>query len=243
MKKELISQNFGRFAAGYKQNAKLQLRVAEELIKQCGNLNGQVLDLGAGPGIIATHSNWDVVPLDISFEMCKLAGKNAVNADIESLPFADEAFPNVVASLSLQWVSNLEKALADIRRVLKPGGKLSFTTFAPDSLQELRTAFSYIDSDQHLMEFEHVIKIFAILKKAGFENLVMSSQKISLYYPDIFKALRSIKNIGASYGYSSHKSLRGRKYFQKLENIYQGLHKETQVPLKWEVLYIHAQKV
>ena len=62
-------------------------------------------------------------------------------------------------------------------------------------------------------------------------------------FPDIIRALHSIKDIGASYGFSAHKGLRGRKYFQKLENIYKGICKsEDLVPLSWEVLYIHAEK-
>jgi len=243
MKKEIISRNFSRFASRYETEAKLQLRVAQELIGQCHEFSGTVLDLGAGPGIIAKNSNWDVTSLDISYEMCRLVDDVAVNADIENLPFADNSYPNIISSLSLQWAVDIEKALAEVKRVLKPGGRFAFTTFAPDSLKELKAAFAYIDADQHLMEFEHVIKIFAMLKKAGFANLVMSSQKISLSYPDMLAALRSIKNIGASYGFGAHKSLRGKAYFAKLENVYKGIIKtQAQIPLNWEVLYIHAEK-
>ncbi len=242
LKKQTISRNFSRFADSYEKQAKLQLRVAEELIKQCGILNGPVLDLGSGPGIIAKNSDWEVTSLDIAHEMSRLAKSPAITADIENLPFANESFPNIVSSLSLQWLPNFEKALLEVHRVLKPAGKFAFATFAPDSLKDLRAAFSYIDAGQHLMEFEHAIKIFAMLKKSGFTNLAMTSQKISYNYPDILSALRSIKSIGASYSFNTHKTLRGKKYFEKLENVYQGTLKSETVPLNWEVLYICCEK-
>ena len=243
MKKEIISRNFSRSALQYEANARLQKRVAQELVRQCGNLSGQVLDIGAGPGVIAKNSDWNIVSLDISYDMCALADGISVNADAEHLPFQNEVFAHVVSSLSLQWVEHLENTLAEIFRVLQPGGKFSFSTFAPSSLAELKAAFTYLDSSQHLMEFEHAIRIFAMLKKTGFENLIMKSQKISYQYPDIFSALHSIKNIGASYNYNLHMGLRGKDYFKKLENIYRGICKcEGDIPLKWEVLYIHAEK-
>ena len=172
MKKDIISRNFGHYAAKYEANAKLQLRVARELVEQCGRRNGTVLDIGAGPGIIARNSAWDVVSLDLAYEMCRLAGGAAVNADAENLPFAGAAFGNVVSSLSLQWVEDLERALAEIQRVLQPGGKFAFTTFAPDSLKHLRAAFSYVDDGQHIMEFERAIRVFAMLKNNKLVGLI-----------------------------------------------------------------------
>jgi len=241
LKKQTISRNFGRFAHDYEAKARLQLRAAAELISQCSGFSGPVLDLGSGPGIIRKNSDWEVISLDISPQMSLLAGGDAVTADIENLPFADNSFANIISNLSLQWFANLQAALTEIHRVLRPHGKLAFSTFAPDSLKELRTAFAYMDSNQHLMEFTPVIKLFAMLKKSGFDKLVMSSQKISYNFPDMLSALRSIKNIGAGYNYGSGKGLLGRKYFGRLENIYRGICK-GEVPLNWEVLYIHAEK-
>jgi ubiquinone/menaquinone biosynthesis C-methylase UbiE len=49
-----------------------------------------------------------------------------VQADAESLPFPDASFDAVVASLVLCSVGSQAKALAEVRRVLKPGGELRF---------------------------------------------------------------------------------------------------------------------
>jgi len=243
LKKETVSRNFGRYASHYEDNARLQLRVANELISQCQHFNGKVLDLGAGPGIIRKYTDWKVTELDISFEMCKQSAAATVNGDIETMPFKSESFPFVISSLSMQWV-NFPKALKEIHRVLKPGGKFSFTTFSPNSLRDLKAAYSYIDQAEHLMNFEPVMRLFAMLKKAGFTNLTVSSQAITYYYSNIISALNSIKHIGASYGYSnSKKGLRTRKYFDQLENTYKNICKQgDRIPLNWEVLYIHTEK-
>lgn len=243
MDRSAISRNFGRFAHNYEANARLQLRVAEELVKQAGRLNGAVLDIGAGPGIIDRFSEWDMTALDLSPEMCVLNSTPAVAGDMHDLPFKDDAFDNVVSSLCLQWTDDTELVLEEVRRVVKRGGKFVFSIFAPDSLKDLRDAFAYIDSDEHIMNFEHAIRIFAMLKKSGFENIVMNSQKISYHYPNMLEALRSIKNIGASYAYSKGNGLRGRKYFTRLENAYKAITKnENGVVLNWEVLYIKCEK-
>ena len=66
---------------------------------------------------------------------------------------------------------------------------------------------------------------------------------MNFYFADMLGALRSIKNIGASYNYSGGKGLKTKSYFARLENIYRGITKsEGQISLQWEVLCIHCEK-
>ncbi|HEY3460811.1 MAG TPA: methyltransferase domain-containing protein, partial [Casimicrobiaceae bacterium] len=76
-----------------------------------------------------------------------------VCADIVALPFAGVAFDLVWSNLALQWVNDLPRAFAEFRRVLKVGGLLSFTTFGPDTLRELRSAFAGVDARTHTNRF------------------------------------------------------------------------------------------
>lgn len=248
LKTSNISRNFGRAATGYEKSARLQLRAAQELITQCENFSGRILDIGAGPGIISKLATWpnaDIISLDLSSEMAALSQSYSpsIVANMQQLPVRSSSLDNVISSLSLQWSPDFEVALAEIHRVLKLKGRLAFTTFSPNSLKELKDAFNYLDADQHLMNFEPVMRIFAMLKKAGFDNLIFNSQKITYHYPDILAALKSIKNIGASYAYAKGKGIKTKRYFDKLENIYKGITGEQNISLKWEVLYIHAEKV
>jgi SAM-dependent methyltransferase len=59
-------------------------------------------------------------------------------ADARSLPFGDESFDAVIANHVLFHLPERERALAEIRRVLRPGGTLVGTTVGRGHLQELR---------------------------------------------------------------------------------------------------------
>lgn len=96
----------------------------------------QALDVGTGTGQLALYlaqSGFDVTAVDLSEEMISHARQNAAGqglsirfaiGDAESLDFGDDSF-HVVVSRNLLWTLPApEKALAEWRRVLKPGGRL-----------------------------------------------------------------------------------------------------------------------
>jgi SAM-dependent methyltransferase len=88
-----------------------------------------VLDLGCGDGqltqrIAATGAA--VVGLDASAEMASAARSRGIHvtvASAESMPFADGSFDAVFSNAALHWVRNHDAMLAEVRRVLKPGGR------------------------------------------------------------------------------------------------------------------------
>ncbi|HXG05634.1 MAG TPA: methyltransferase domain-containing protein [Candidatus Binatia bacterium] len=92
---------------------------------------GRVLDLGTGTGRMLPHypPNLRVVGLDPSPAVLNRARRRSRRALLvvgraESLPFRDEAFDTVVGSLVLCSVADPGRALAEVRRVLGPGGEL-----------------------------------------------------------------------------------------------------------------------
>src|SRR6185295_16090273 len=96
------------------------------MAKACWLRGAHILDAGCGTGALSS-SLWRVTGIDIAPGMCRLAHKknNAVtNADVVSLPFADHSFDGVFSSLMLQWVSEPKRALAEMARVVKPGGRV-----------------------------------------------------------------------------------------------------------------------
>lgn len=112
-------------------------RLADALVAAAGRpLAGRyVLDLGAGTGVASaalSQAGARPVALDLAVEM--LAHRNAerppsVAGDARALPFRDSAFDVVVAAFSLNHVPDLEGALAEARRVIRPGGLLLASTF------------------------------------------------------------------------------------------------------------------
>jgi len=100
---------------------------------------GRVLEVGAGTGFNLPHypaAGVDELVLTDGLDgMLRRAGRRAervgrevvtTQAPVESLPFPDAAFDTVVASLLLCSVEDQDRALAEIRRVLKPGGQYLF---------------------------------------------------------------------------------------------------------------------
>lgn len=104
-----------------------------------------VLEVGGGPGElaarIAAELAADVVMLDTSSRMVELARGRGVDArvgDMQDLPFADGSFDCAVAAWMLYHVPSLDRGVAEVARVLRPGGRLVAVTNAEHHLRELR---------------------------------------------------------------------------------------------------------
>lgn len=107
---------------------------------------GRVLEVGGGPGELAARIaealDCEVVMLDVSPRMVELAVGRGVDArvgDVQRLPFDDECFDCAVAAWMLFHVPDIDRGLAELARVLLPGGRLVAVTNAESHLHELRS--------------------------------------------------------------------------------------------------------
>ncbi|MBB5939792.1 class I SAM-dependent methyltransferase [Streptomyces zagrosensis] len=105
------------------------------MIALAGDVAGRrVLDAGCGSGPLSAalrDRGADVTGIDASAGMLALARRRlGAEADLhvadlsDPLPFADDAFDDVVASLVLHYVEDWGPTLAELRRVIAPGGRL-----------------------------------------------------------------------------------------------------------------------
>ncbi|WP_426241719.1 class I SAM-dependent methyltransferase [Nocardioides sp. LHG3406-4] len=106
---------------------------------------GDVLDVGCGTGeqaerIAALHGvGLKAVDFSDRFvELTAARGVDARQADISYLPFDDDTFDVVYAGWMLYHVRDLDRGLAEVRRVLRPGGTFVAVTNGDDHLAELR---------------------------------------------------------------------------------------------------------
>ncbi|MEN8149573.1 MAG: glycosyltransferase [Planctomycetota bacterium] len=107
-------------------------------------VRGRVLDLGSGPGILGPilPAGVETISLDLSTAMLAEAGGRAVAADATAIPLPDHSVDAVVALGLTTYVRDLDRLLAQIARVLRPGGRLviGFTRrHSPDTM--LRAAY------------------------------------------------------------------------------------------------------
>lgn len=105
--------------------------------------NKKILDIGTGTGflsIMLAEMRYEVVGLDISEEMMERARKKATDrgvkvefklGDAEYLPFETGSFDAIVNRAVLWTLPDPKNAIAEWRRVLKPGGKLCFFLHEP----------------------------------------------------------------------------------------------------------------
>jgi SAM-dependent methyltransferase len=122
--------------------------------------DGRLLELGCGPGDLWRENadripdGWTVTLSDFSPGMVRDARENLRNVphdfeyesfDAQEIPFADGSFDAVVANHMLYHVPDLDAAYAEIRRVLKSGGRLYAATNARDNMQEL---YDFVDEFQ-----------------------------------------------------------------------------------------------
>jgi len=103
------------------------------------------LDAGCGTGLILRHLPENSVGIDLNPRNLKKAGKYAPRArlllgDLEAgLPFRDQAFRTVTCTEVLEHLLHPEKALAEFKRVLLPGGRLLGSVPSTSPLWRLRS--------------------------------------------------------------------------------------------------------
>ncbi|MFP4695318.1 methyltransferase domain-containing protein, partial [Thiohalospira sp.] len=162
-------------------------------------------------------------------------------ADLEALPFPAASFDLVFSNLTLQWCDPAA-AFAEVRRVLRPGGLFLFTTFGPDTLHELRSAWAAVDGEAHVNTFVDMHDLGDELVHAGLADPVMDMEYFTLTYPDCRALMRDLKAIGAQTVTGGRRSgLTGRRALAALEAAYEAFRTaEGVLPTTWEVVHGHA---
>ncbi|EQD39279.1 Methyltransferase type 11, partial [mine drainage metagenome] len=100
---------------------------------------GLVLDLGCGEGRLSRDLRtlgFEVIGTDYSMELVAAAraadqAGTYVQADAAHLPFQDASFDLVVAFMSLQDMDQMDLAVAETTRVLRPGGRVCLAVVHP----------------------------------------------------------------------------------------------------------------
>jgi ubiquinone/menaquinone biosynthesis C-methylase UbiE len=146
----------------------------------------KMLEVGCGMGVfaerVAAETGGEVVATDLSPRMVELSlerGLDARLADVQALPFGDGEFDCAAANWMLYHVPDLDRALGELRRVVRLGGTLVATTIGAEHMADI----------WQLVGFEVPVRNFSRengeeLLRRHFERVERHDVDAELVFPD-----------------------------------------------------------
>jgi malonyl-CoA O-methyltransferase len=252
-----VRRSFDRAARGYDPAAVVATEIRNRLLERLDlvKLRPQVvLDLGAGTGhaskaLKQRYKSAEVIALDLAPAMLVEADRrqgwlkrfHRLAADAHRLPLKDSSVQLVFSNLMLEWCHDPDAVFREVRRVLQPGGLLTFTTLGPDTLRELRDSWRQIDPHPHVHRFIDMHDLGDALVRAGLAEPVMDTERLTVTYPDLDALLQELIATGSAN--LAHGRTRGLTPKSHLESLRQRLRPapgQASLPVSVEVVYGHA---
>jgi malonyl-CoA O-methyltransferase len=252
--KRWIGRSFGAAAQGYDAVAGLQRAVGRELLRLCPNecatAPALILDIGTGTGycaarLVESYPEARVLALDVSEGMLRVAleriGRSLragyLCADAAALPFPDRSIDLVISNLAIQWCPDPAAVFCEFRRVLKPGGRLLFSSFGPETLTELRQAFAAVDRYSHVNDFVPGPELERLLGAAGFCEVATAAEVRSMAYSGVAELMRELKSLGAHNVTAGRpRNLTGRRAFERMIEAYPGRRGDGGIRASFEII-------
>lgn len=258
-----IARQFSHAADVYAKHNVLQLRTAS-MLQSNADLSGIVLDIGAGPGT-AFPAAQQVIAVDIAAGMllklsCNFPDYTALCADAMALPLADNSIQAVYSNLALQWCSDFPQALAEIYRVLQPGGHCYVSLITAGSLPQLEYLGLRCNA------FATANDIDAQINSLPWQQSQIQQKTVTVHFAQLTALLQSLKGIGASTpgpreaavgrvtdentnsnndGHTvvtTAAGLKGRGFLRQLQRRAETLRTDAGLPLDYQVLTFCCQK-
>jgi ubiquinone/menaquinone biosynthesis C-methylase UbiE len=181
---ERVGRVYERIAATYDRRLRFWDRVLDFPAGRewvCSQAVGDVLEIGIGTGQNLPYYPDGVRLTGVEFSpaMLELARRRASElgrevdlriGDAQALDFPDQSFDAVVCTLSLCTIPDDRKAVAESRRVLRPGGRLLLLEHVRSPLLPIRVGQRLLEPLMLRLEADHLLRDPAdYLAEAGFE--------------------------------------------------------------------------
>ena len=164
--------------------------------------NAKILELGSGPAYLWTNcsnripAGWDITLSDLSSGMVDAAWRNLVvtgraynfkEIDAQSIPFEEGTFDAVIANFMLYHVPDRPKAIAEIKRVLKPGGRLFAATVGDNHILEMKDIMQRVHVNKLSEPYVNPFTLESGLDqlKPFFPNVTLSRYEDNLHVTEI----------------------------------------------------------
>jgi len=244
-----LARRFDRIASGFEAHDFLHAEVRERLLERLPLFRldpERILDLGCGTGGSKTllEKHFPEVPvfyLDVSGQMCKQAGEQAIQANALQLPFPDNSLDLVLSNFMLHYVSDLPAAFREVNRVLCHGGLFLFNIAGAQSLQELREAWSF-DNYPHIDALPDLQTVGDVVQSTGLTDPVLDSEIITVTYTSFSKMIRELRAVSTARDTGNRRQgLTGKTLWSTMRAACEaGRDTEGKLPVSIEVIYGHA---
>jgi len=252
-----VRRRFDRAAAGFDSVDFIHSSMRKGLLARLAPMvvdASRIVDLGAATGSAAPllakrFRGAHVVAVDVSGDMLRLVKKrrswfarvSAVQADANSLPFADHSVDVVFSNLLLPWIDNPARVFAEIARVLRDNGLFLFSTLGPDSLKELREAWGGSDPDVHVRRFPDMHDIGDAAVRAGLCDPVLDVDRLLVTYRTTEALFADLSAVGARNSLRRRsRSLGGARRFREMANALDRSRNDGLLSLDLELVYGHC---
>ncbi len=251
---------FSRAASSYEQYGSLPAEVGQRLLERLDGLKFEpatIADLGCANGrqSLALKKRFpkaSVVALDSSQAMLAEARRHRgwwqrrfeiICGDIERLPLAEDSLDLAFVNLALHGCQVIDQALANLRRVMRPGGLVLLSVPGLDTLKELRQAWHQVEAGTvRVMPFTDAQRLGSALTQAGFAEPVLDTDWLKTRFDHPSSLLDSLKHSG--FINTDPSRPRGLTHPQRLQRLIQrmmensapGAHQEV----TWEFVYASA---
>jgi len=253
----LVRQAFDRLALGYEAASGPDQEIGRRLLEHLVPVKIEptlILDIGAGTGgcarrLVKSYRKAKVLALDVAPAMLRESRRQEpwfrsrqrfICSDAHQLAIAPNTIDLVYSNLTLPWCSDWDMVFSEMCRVLKPGGVLAFSTLGPDTLRELRSHWGEIDQLEHVHRFTDMHDVGDALIRAGFIDVVLDTEIITLQYRSLSGLFIDLKHLGTgNLAPERRRTLTGCGKMARLRQLYRP-GADNLINATLEVTYAHA---
>lgn len=260
--KQGIRRNFARRARSYDRHACMQRLMAHGLVAVTREAMGRarrILEIGCGTGYFTqllrqANQEAHLIALDLDASLVSTARRRLGAAAGVAWLVADGEAPLggeydlIIANAAFQWFTRPAETLANYYQSLSPNGILSFSTFGPETFQELAGALTQAAAGLNLSNFPKIpaqdfggCAIWSdLLSRAGFRQVQLAREMVTTTFPSVREFLKALQATGVT---NPRPSPFSPRLLTAMIAAYQAAYgKNGAIPVSYEMIWAVAQK-